>query len=84
MLKCLWAKITLQGHIGLEHPLLDSCCSKSAKFHKQFQELKLEFTSQGVGFYSFKKLGVCRYLNNVDEVNCPRFFVFSEIIKNLT
>ena len=27
----------------------------------------------GVGFYSLKLLGVWRYLDNVDEVNCPRF-----------
>ena len=32
-------------------------------------------TPIGVGFYSLKLVGVCRYLWNVDEVISPRFFM---------
>ena len=37
--------------------------------------------ANGVGFYSLKLVGVCRYLWNVDEVSSPRFLFVSILIE---
>ena len=39
--------------------------------------------ANGVGFYSLKLVGVCRYLWNVDEVSSPRFLLCLNEIKEL-
>ena len=53
---------------------------KSAKLTEIYQEQKQEFTLQGVGITRLSTLGVCRYLDNVDEVLVHVFFVFKETI----
>ena len=35
--------------------------------------------ANGVGFYSLKLVGVCRYLWNVDEVSSSRFLLYKNI-----
>ncbi len=68
----------------IEHPLLDSCIPKSAKFIEYCKNERWEFAPNGVDFYSFKQYGVCRCQEYVNEVNCPRSLLCLNELNKLT
>ena len=54
----------------------DSCYPKFAKFQKHSRTKDGSSRLMAWAFTRLGMQGVWRYLDNVDEVTCPRFFMF--------